>query len=229
MFASNAWADLEQCLSNAATNSHVSACKDEFLDSERILQCSDYQAQKIRFVHLDAIEMIDDLMSSIDYALEHGHRTNWKANTQKRLMKAKRVLECSKEKMRTSITYSCRCPLFMPDTAATVLFSSESIALCDGYWKIEMCMPMEDYAGVFIHEATHLCGTGDAAYFGYQNYPQDSSVNIGTVMMYFHKIGAFLHGYNQAIWASGKWYSIADTYYYWVNYGFCIPEVDCRL
>ena len=86
MFASNAWSDSEQCLSNAATDSHVSACKDEFLDSERMLQCSDYQAQKIGFVHLDAIDMIDDLMSSIDYALEYGYRINGKANTQKRLM-----------------------------------------------------------------------------------------------------------------------------------------------
>ena len=227
MFASNAWSDSEQCLSNAATDSHVSACKDEFLDSERILQCSDYQAQKIGFVHLDAIDMIDDLMSSIDYALEHGRRTNGKANTQKRLMKAKRVLECSKEKMRTSINYSCDCPSIMPDdTVATILFSNESIALCDFYWKV---IAMEDSVGIFIHEATHLCGTGDEAYFEYSDYPQDSRVGISTVMTFFYKIRALLSGYKQAIWANGRWYAIADTYRYWVNYGFCIPEVDCPL
>ena len=80
------------------------------------------------------------------------------------------MLECSKEKMRTSIHYSCDCPSFMPDdTIATIISSNESIALCDLYWKFDRSM--EESVGIFIHEATHLCGTGDEAYFEYPDYP----------------------------------------------------------
>ncbi len=51
-------------------------------------------------------------------------------------------------------------------------------------------------AALFLHEATHHCGTNDAAYF--EGSKPD---NVGFI----------------------GWQAIADTYTYWVEHGFCIP------
>lgn len=55
--------------------------------------------------------------------------------------------------------------------------------------------------GVILHEITHKCGTTDSAYFSKANRPKDT--------------------------AFASWAMIADTYNYWVQYGFCIPGTNC--
>lgn len=60
----------------------------------------------------------------------------------------------------------------------------------------------ERISAILIHEATHKCGTTDAAYFN-PSYPP-------------RNIGIF------------GWPVIASTYSFWVEYGFCIPGIDCQ-
>lgn len=58
----------------------------------------------------------------------------------------------------------------------------------------------ERQIATFIHEASHQCGTNDALYFN-GDQPRDAG------------------------WRG--WQSIADTYGYWAEHGFCIPGY-CR-
>ncbi len=56
-------------------------------------------------------------------------------------------------------------------------------------------------AGILVHEISHIFGTDDAKDFGASSPPVDSK--------------------NKA------WEDNAETYEYWVEHGFCVPEVDC--
>lgn len=56
-------------------------------------------------------------------------------------------------------------------------------------------------AALFLHEATHHCGTNDARYFEHGERPGDGDY-VG-------------------------WQLIADTYSYWVTNGFCLPGRNC--
>lgn len=57
-----------------------------------------------------------------------------------------------------------------------------------------------------MHELSHACGATDAGYFGnhgnWYGPPRDVE--------------------------NTAWSNIADTYSYWLRYGFCKPGVDCN-
>ena len=61
-------------------------------------------------------------------------------------------------------------------------------------------LPEKELAAIVIHEITHKCGANDADYFHYR-VPESTR--------FF------------------DWSSIADTYRYFANNGFCVPGKDC--
>lgn len=58
--------------------------------------------------------------------------------------------------------------------------------------------------GTVLHEATHKCGANDLEYFS--KNPKEGAPRSS---------GLF------------SWATIADTYSYWVEYGFCVPGYGC--
>lgn len=68
--------------------------------------------------------------------------------------------------------------------------------------EVEFLDTNESYsAATIFHEATHKCGSTDLDYFDRTNKPRSRR--------------------------GVHWSLIADTYSYWLHYGFCIPQVDC--
>ncbi len=81
--------------------------------------------------------------------------------------------------------------------ARTYPLISNNVYIADNYFQD---IPIRQEA-TLLHEATHHCGTNDAQYFEPGRPPVD---------------GDFI-----------GWQSIADTYSFWVENGFCIPGY-CR-
>ncbi len=114
------------------------------------------------------------------------------------LRTAERTLACMVRKFPT-LTISCRsmgvAGITLPVVGRTLYINPGSIL---NRWAVEET----NYAGaVIIHEASHKCGTTDAAYFRGEETP--------------HWVGPI------------GWARIADTYEYWVKHGFCVPGRSC--
>jgi hypothetical protein len=113
---------------------------------------------------------------------------------------ARQVLSCTQREMLKGLTYVCGVDLSPKrDLAETLPIVGRQIKLDK---RLLAGTIPGNLTGVLIHEASHKCGTNDLAYFSHDDRPHN-------VMF-------------------AEWPSIADTYYYWTKYGFCIPEVDCK-
>lgn len=114
-------------------------------------------------------------------------------------LKAHGILQCVERVLgRGGFTFECNADIG-DNMAWTLPLIGKTIKLDTGFF-----LRGEHYAtGVLLHEYTHKCGTSDAAYFFYESTPPRSS-------------------------RLSSWPMIADTYRYWHEHGFCIPEVNCR-
>ncbi|MCY4523102.1 MAG: hypothetical protein OXB84_00030 [Halobacteriovoraceae bacterium] len=206
---------------------------DEDLSTRISGRCDEYQAETIKNIHYKAINKIEFLISRTNLEINYGLWENWRDHTKARLIKAKRVLECGKDMMTYNIKYICGDCFWWGPLAKVHSwdFSHNTIRICEhGLYGSN-----EHKIALFIHEATHHCGTGDADYFYEDNPPGDSDFNNHPgrkLFKLYHQnmitiFGGHLAAIRGRIWASGKWHTIADTYYYWARHGFCIPEVDC--
>jgi hypothetical protein len=113
--------------------------------------------------------------------------------------KARQVLACVQREMLRGLTYVCNADLSVHhDIAETFPLIGRKVKLDR---RLLAGTVPGDLPGTMIHEASHKCGTNDLAYFSATDRPH--SVQFS------------------------EWPSIADTYYYWAKYGFCIPDVNC--
>lgn len=114
-----------------------------------------------------------------------------------RLLRAERVLRCALARV-PKLTFSCNQEI-VDYSGVTLPIVGRNIKFAGQFFGNQ---PESDLYRVatFIHEATHKCGTTDLDYFSHQE-PND--------------------------WGMVPWDSIADTYYYWIMNGFCVPGENC--
>lgn len=112
--------------------------------------------------------------------------------------KAQGILQCVERLLnRGGFTFECNADIG-DNVAWTIPLIGKTIRLNTSFF-----LRGEHYAtGVLLHEYTHKCGTSDADYFFYPSTPPRNK-------------------------RLSSWPMIADTYRYWHEYGFCIPEVNC--
>jgi hypothetical protein len=156
--------------------------------------CGPAERRLIRSYKATAIKEADIVLRDIQRALSDPHLSwkNWR-----KLHVAEGILSCARTRMK-SLNWVCAQGLGRDEAARTWPVISNKVFLSDKIFheKDALFSP-----AVFVHEATHHCGTNDARYFKDSERPDDSGY-IG-------------------------WQMIADTYWYWIENGFCIPGTDC--
>lgn len=154
--------------------------------------CHPGQDHTVRIWKYRAAVEADKLMQNVRDNLARNDLT---FNQWRKISVAGNILHCARRKLGT-LKFVCA-----DDTgdkaAKTYPVISNKVYLSD-YVFTETQPKYQE--GLLLHEATHHCGTNDAAYF-------DGSKpdNVGII----------------------GWQAIADTYTYWVQHGFCIPPY-CR-
>jgi hypothetical protein len=148
---------------------------------------------------------LNSLISQVD-AYEHkalDQRTASKMKT------VKRVLSCVQAKKIDRLQVSCSQSRACGGTIAyvkrlhlegRVIFADQKVFLCKNFSKLSP----QAQQSVILHELTHLCGTGDKAYFAHEPYEFNDPNN-----------------------KTKNWQRNADHYEFWLNNGFCIPGFDC--
>lgn len=185
--------------------------KDIFCDEHKALRdkkfsgCSQAQINKIQSHQISAYEIITSWLKKIqDYEIEFDVKKITKTKRGERekvseLTKASSMLKCISNKIKNA-RFQCDSTVKACRKGAyayTLPIINTRLHLCTAYWQ-----GRNHEIGLIIHELSHKCGATDSAYFNYQSTPPQSST--------------FVH-----------WASIADTYEYWAQFGFCIPNIDC--
>lgn len=157
----------------------------------RQVPCGGGREEILRRTRFHAAVAIDQVMVSVNNSLA---RNDLGFNRRRKLNVAASVLRCARGKLAT-LTFICGENL--ERTAYTVpLFSKYVYIRADEFFRGNEMFPRSNVA-LFVHEATHHCGTTDALYLNPGEKPRDGSI-IG-------------------------WQMIADTYQYWVESGFYLP------
>ncbi len=159
--------------------------------------CSKDDEQIIQSVHKDAMKSFDEVIEQIDERVDNWDHSLSK-KVRKKVLKAKYILKCAK-KRAPKFKYKCNeepgLPFIM--RVLPVVGNTVEVATYGLEWQSYNFL-----RGAVVHEATHKCGTTDAAYF-YQN----NEIPRSTLFV--------------------EWHNIASTYDYWTMFGFCIPGHDC--
>lgn len=155
--------------------------------------CSSDRAQYLRNLEVQSAKVLNHWQQTLvqKYQATPGLEQN---RTQKDL--ALDIVLCTKEKLERGLIYHCvsdpkRGGWTLPVVGRRVYLSEEN------FWPERISYQK----AVIIHEATHKCGTNDAAYFKSTESP--------------HNVGIF------------GWSTIADTYSFWSQRGICLPGIDC--
>jgi len=155
--------------------------------------CSSDRADYLRDLEIHSAKDLDVWQKTLiqKYQATPGLEQN---RTQKDL--ALDIVLCTKDKLQRGLVYHCvsdpkRGGWTLPVVGRRVYLSEEN------FWPARISYQK----AVIIYEATHKCGTNDAAYFK----PSESP----------HNVGVF------------GWSTIADTYSYWSEQGLCLPGIDC--
>lgn len=147
---------------------------------------------------------ISKLVQDIDNAINNGPGPGsppYTPDQVKKLKDAKKVLDCAKGKLSPKKA-ACECPGGECQNTIAYVYApfGDSVHLCPDFFYNANYNSRTSQTGTLIHELTHFCGVGDAhgkGYFSPGNPPHD------------------VNGHD--------WSDIADTYWYWVTYGFIVP------
>lgn len=154
--------------------------------------CGGGREEILRRTRFHAAVAIDQVMRSVN---ENLSRSDLGFNRRRKLNVAAGVLRCARGKLATLVFV---CGENLERTAYTVPFFSKYVYIrANEFFSSSEMFPRSNVA-LFVHEATHHCGTTDAVYLNVGEKPRDSSL-IG-------------------------WQMIADTYQYWVESGFYLPQ-----
>jgi hypothetical protein len=109
---------------------------------------------------------------------------------------ARGVLNCIEKKL-DKMTYKCNgIKSSHKNSASTLPVLGKIVKLSADFFDYSRSRSI----GIIIHEASHKCGTTDAAYF-------NNTIPYSTTLV--------------------PWSLIGDTYEYWAENRFCLPDVDC--
>lgn len=163
----------------------------------QITNCKAYEETRLTQGVIHSKKQTEGLIKKIDFRLKNDRYRMSKYNY-KKFVKAKYILKCARGKI-DKLTFNCSNSI-AENKFMTVLPIVGTEVQVNQY---ELSKASNFYVGAMIlHEATHKCGTTDAATF-YQNRVKPHST-----------------------WFS-EWHNIASTYDYWALVKFCLPEVDC--
>jgi hypothetical protein len=156
--------------------------------------CNVSERRLIRDYKAKAIKETERVIGDLQRELNDPH-LSW--NNWRKLHVAEGILLCAHARMK-NLDWVCAKNFKQEEVARTYPVISNKVFLSDRL--------LNDKDGrfppaVFLHEATHQCGTTDARYFKDGERPGDSQY-IG-------------------------WQMIADTYWYWAENGFCVPGMNC--
>lgn len=168
-------------------------------DSKNFKGCSDTEVQLIKD---NVIEAQIGAQRILNQMIERSVEVeNYPRSIKSQVKTAKNILECAIEELK-SPQYSCN--EFKDDAVynagRTLPFRGSLVKLASlrEWGRVSL-------GQTILHEATHHCKTTDAAYFGDTHKKNDPPRKVGMI----------------------SWSRIADTYPYWMKYGFCIPSIDC--
>jgi hypothetical protein len=155
--------------------------------------CSNFEKRELTVANRDAKEstawIYQRLEDYLDYDLDR--------RTIRKIQSSRRVLQCIWNKL-DKLVYRCG----FVDVwwfARTGWGMGRSVKLRDDFCRATI----RRMAAAMVHEASHKCGTTDAAYFHDRKIPP-------------HDIG----------WIG--WQKIASTYEHWIMFNhLCVPDVDC--
>jgi hypothetical protein len=165
--------------------------------------CSENNILDIKLSEDIAMKMVDDwrnelVRRNLVQADSNSFGNDMPAQSKSEAEKAYETLSCIRERMIEGLTYVCT-----PSNeyaGQTRAYVGRTVNLSSDHTL--KTYPLKSIAGVLLHEASHKCGTTDAAYF------------------------RPTHTKPHSTWRAG-WAYIASTYDYWADEGFCIPSVDC--
>ncbi|MFL5785547.1 MAG: hypothetical protein ACJ76H_13105 [Bacteriovoracaceae bacterium] len=156
--------------------------------------CGQAERRLIRSYKATALKETERVITDVQRALTDPHLSwkNWR-----KLHVAEGILLCAHARMK-NLDWVCAKNFSQEEVARTYPVISNKVYLSD---RLLNDKDARFPPAVFLHEATHQCGTTDARYFKDGERPGDSNY-IG-------------------------WQMIADTYWYWAENGFCIPGINC--
>ncbi len=171
---------------------------DNLSESVIVEKCSQSEEALIRNRLLLADDGARRVLQEIDETLENREEFKRKKVLLK-VLNARNKLICAIEELSKSKYICGKDKENTYNAGFTLPFRGSKIKL----FSIREGGPVE-LEQTLLHEAVHHCKTTDAAYFTYEYYnppPHDTLLST--------------------------WDNIADTYAYWLRYGFCVPEENC--
>lgn len=142
------------------------------------------------------------------------------------LDKILKVVQCMQSELGSGrLSLGCAACVGKPKRRAYVstnleIFIPRHIYLCPEYFKGTPAYR----AGTLVHELSHFCGTDDWNYLFEKRLPHTApshKTSDTTVDLFGKTITLF-----RVQKTSGN--SNADNYQYWTEYGFCLPNLDCK-
>ena len=168
-----------------------------FHPHNEVRKCSTEKSSFLAKMREDVVQEINVIQKKL---LQEARLFQSELSTKQRikLVFSRWVLACAKRRA-AYIKHQC----YTDDdyVAKTTFLVGNTVMFSDLYFKESYRYGSLHSTAVYLHELAHLCGTFDSLDFESNNPPRDSLV-IG-------------------------WESNAETYEYWVKYGFCIPEINC--
>lgn len=130
--------------------------------------------------------------------------------------KAKKTFECIQKQIEKKLKFECIESYLCDEPHNYYMYTSPTL---DHVFKdklIRVCPQVKEdgpefIAGIIVHEVSHLCGTDDFSYLGKR----------GELDLKVPSFDYLIEGRNE----SGT--MNADSYRYWFEKGFCLPEKDC--
>lgn len=175
-------------------------------------KCNSTQIATLNTAFIDAKERALTVKSEIETELRKPHSKATKKHIQRAHRKIKKVLK----KLDKKVTITCKNDKGMCDSANahTVAHIGRGLRVCSGFFSTKGDARWR--AGVIVHELTHKTGANDASYTSSKGSSAKKSP---------------LHSGSGPRKTSSKrkaqWSKIADSYEYWIRFGFCVPGKTC--
>lgn len=187
-------------------------------------QCNESQSSALTH----SVNHLEKTLGKLESQVKNYH-TDSLTNKEKKFLKSvSKTLACVRNKIESELTFKCS----VDKQCETSLMYVQRILLIPHSLQnntIHSCLESVYYnipvtAGIILHEITHLCGTKDFEY-----YLDGEEVNTEPQLNYDYKIkrkGEEFTAKKRVIAKRG--HKNADSYRYWYEMGFCMPNRDCK-
>jgi hypothetical protein len=199
-------------------------CQDVIIQRDQeshYKNCSYQEKDKIKSNQLKAYEMIETWLKKIKsyeetYNIEKTKVTKYRAGRKVKYSKQVsslqapiKVLKCISKKIKKA-SFMCNSKAKACRNGGVLAFVNVLWPIADPFFyesDIHLCKKSfwqgeTSELATIIHEISHQCGTVDGSYLFSKRYPPKNDGGV-------------------------KWFQNAETYAFWVEKEFCIPDIDC--